>query len=186
MARAGGHDPLELRQRLLQDAPRHRAVLDLAAEKAGWGQPLPSGRHRGVAIVDDKGSLCAQVAEVSLVGAQGFRVHRLVCATDCGQILHPDAAVAQIEGAALLGLSEALFEEITLRDGRVEQSNFHDYRILRMSETPSVEVHLLEGINEPLGVGEVGVPPVAAAVANALYTATGRPVRSLPIRLSTG
>jgi isoquinoline 1-oxidoreductase beta subunit len=181
MAEAAGRDPLEMRRALLAGAPRHRQVLELAAERAGWGQALPPGRARGIAVHESFGSFVAQVAEVSLSGS-GVRVHRVVCAIDCGRIVNPDTIAAQLEGAVAFGLSAALYGEITLTDGRVEQSNFHDYPILRMNEMPQVEVHIVASDEKPGGVGEPGVPPVAPAVINALAVLTGRRIRRLPVR----
>jgi isoquinoline 1-oxidoreductase beta subunit len=186
VARAGGHDPVRLRAHLLRHAPRQRAVLELAAGEAGWGEPLTVGHHLGVALAEMGGSVCAQVAEISLTEGGGIRVHRIVCAADCGLLVNPDAVVAQLEGGTLFGLSAALHGEITLRDGRVEQGNFDDYLILRMSESPDVEVHVIEGSTAPTGAGEIAVPGAAPAVANAVYAATGRPIRSLPIRPEHG
>ncbi|MDA8230395.1 MAG: xanthine dehydrogenase family protein molybdopterin-binding subunit [Magnetospirillum sp.] len=181
MAHAAGRDPLEFRRALLGDAhPRHRAVLDLAAEKAGWGSPLPAGRGRGIAVHESFRSFVAQVAEVSVDGKGGFTVDRVVCAVDCGIAVTPDVVRAQMEGGIAFGLSAALYSAVTLRDGRVGQSNFHDYPVLRMSEMPAVEVHIVPSAEPPTGVGEPGVPPIAPAVANALFAATGRRIRTLP------
>jgi isoquinoline 1-oxidoreductase beta subunit len=181
LAEAAGRDPLEMRRALLEHDPRRRRVLDLAAERAGWGQALPPGRARGIAVHESFGSLVAQVAEVSLSGS-GVRVHRVVSAIDCGRIVNPDTIAAQLEGAVAFGLSAALYGEITLKDGRVEQSNFHDYPILRMNEMPQVDVHIVPSDEKPGGVGEPGVPPVAPAVVNALAVLTGRRIRRLPVR----
>lgn len=181
MAEAAGRDPLELRRALLEHEPRPRRVLELAAEKAGWGQALPPGRARGLAVHESFGSFVAQVAEVSLSGS-GVRVHRVVCAIDCGRIVNPDTIAAQLEGAVAFGLSATLYGAITLKDGRVEQSNFHDYPILRMNEMPQVDVHIVASGEKPGGVGEPGVPPVAPAVINALAVLTGRRIRRLPVR----
>jgi isoquinoline 1-oxidoreductase beta subunit len=181
IAEATGQDPLELRRALLRDHPRHRAVLATAAEKAGWGSPLPSGRGRGIAVAESFGSFVAQVAEVS-IGRDGTpRVHRVVCAVDCGQIVNPDTIEAQMQGGIVFGLSAALKGEITLERGGVRQSNFHDYPILRMDEMPAIEVHIAPGAGSPGGVGEPGVPPIAPAVVNAIYAATGTRIRTLPI-----
>ena len=182
VARAGGHDPLDLRLRLLRDHPRHRGVLELAAEKAGWGAPPAAGRHRGVAVAGSFGSYVAQVAEVS-VEQDRVRVHRVVCAVDCGRIVNPDTIRAQMESGIVYGLTAALKGEITIRNGRVVQGNFPDYPLLTMAEMPAVEVHIVASEADPGGVGEPGTPPIAPAVANAVFAATGRPVRRLPIRL---
>jgi isoquinoline 1-oxidoreductase subunit beta len=181
MAEAAGRDPLEFRLALLARKPRARRVLQAAAERAGWGQPLPPGRARGLAVHESFGSFVAEVAEVSLSG-ESVRVHRVVCAIDCGRIVNPDTIRAQLEGAVVFGLSAALYGEITLRDGRVEQSNFHDYPILRLSEMPQVDVHIVGSDEKSGGVGEPGVPPVAPAVVNALAVLTGSRIRHLPIR----
>jgi isoquinoline 1-oxidoreductase beta subunit len=182
VAAAAGQDPYAFRRGLLAAHPRHLRVLDLAAEKAGWGGPLPAGRARGIALHESFRSFVAQVAEVSIDGESGRpRVHRVVCAVDCGPVVNPDTVAAQMEGGIAYGLSAALFGEITLAQGRVRQSNFHDYRVLRLHEAPAVSVHIAESRDEMGGTGEPGVPPVAPAVANALLALTGRPVRSLPI-----
>jgi isoquinoline 1-oxidoreductase beta subunit len=183
IAHAGGRDPLELRRRLLAGMPRHLAVLELAAEKSGWGTPLPAGRARGIAIQKSFGSYVAEVAEVSLGASGDVRVHRVVCAADCGIAINPRNVAAQMEGAIVYGLSAALYGEITLDDGRVRQSNFHDYPVLRMDRTPAIEVHLVASGARPTGVGEPGLPPIAPAVANALFALTGRRLRKLPFRI---
>jgi isoquinoline 1-oxidoreductase subunit beta len=180
-AYAAGQDPVALRRTLLARHPRHRGVLELAARKAGWGTPLPEGRSRGVAVHASFGSFVAQVAEVTVNPAGDLRVHRVVCAVDCGRIVNPDIIAAQMESAVVFGLSAALHDAITLKDGRVEQGNFDDYPLLAMDETPRVEVHIVRSTEAPGGIGEPGVPPVAPAVANALFAATGARVRSLPM-----
>ena len=181
LAQAGGKDPLELRRALLADKPRHLAALELAAAKAGWGNPLPAGKGRGIAVHESFHSFVAQVVEVT-VGPKGeIKVDRVVCAVDCGTAVTPDVIRAQMEGAIAFGLSAALFGEITLKDGAVEQSNFHDYRCLRMDEMPRVEVHIVPSAAAPTGVGEPGVPPIAPAVCNAIFAATGKRIRKLPI-----
>jgi isoquinoline 1-oxidoreductase beta subunit len=156
-------------------------VLELAARKAGWGKALPAGRGRGIAVHESFGSFIAQVAEVS-VGPQGeVRVHRVVCAIDCGKIVNPDTIEAQMESGIVFGLSAALHGAITLKNGRVEQGNFDDYPLLRIDEMPRVEVHIVPSEEAPGGVGEPGVPPVAPAVANAIFAASGKRLRSLPM-----
>jgi isoquinoline 1-oxidoreductase beta subunit len=180
LAAAAGRDPLAFRLALLDHAPRHRGVLELAAERAGWLESLPKGKGRGVAVCHSYGSWVAQVAEVSLEG-DAWRVERVVCAVDCGIVVNPDAVAAQMEGAIVFGLSAALHGEITLRDGAVVQSSFEDYPILRMRDTPRIEVHLVASRARPGGVGEPGLPPVAPAVANAIAAATGRRLRRLPL-----
>lgn len=185
LAAAAGKDPLALRRELLSSAPRHRAVLDLAAEMSGWGLALTNGRHRGCAVAESFGSFVAQVAEVSIDDHKRVRVHRVVCAVDCGIYINPDTVAAQMESAIVYGLTAALKSEITIESGAVLQSNFHDFELLRMDEMPAIEVHILKSDNSPGGVGEPGLPPIAPAVANAVFAATGKPVRSLPIRLES-
>ncbi len=180
LAEAAGADPVQFRRGLLSTAPRAVAVLDLAAERSGWGTPAAPGRFRGVALHESFGSWVAQVAEVS-VEAGTVRVHRVVCAADCGQIVNPDTVVAQLEGGIAFGLSAALKEKITIDKGRVRQSSFVDYSILTMRDMPVIEVHLMASIMEPGGVGEIGTPPIAPAVANAVFAATGTRIRKLPI-----
>jgi isoquinoline 1-oxidoreductase beta subunit len=182
LAGLAGADPVAFRLELLAGQPRLRGVLELAAAKAGWGTPLPAGRARGVAAVASFGSYAAQVAEVSVEDG-AVRVHRVVCAIDCGQVVNPDIVAAQMEGAIAYGLTAALKGEITLEKGRVQQSNFADYPMLRINEMPVVETHIVPSHEPPGGVGEPGTPPIAPAVANAVAALTGRRVRRLPIRL---
>lgn len=180
MAVAAGKDPYEFRRAMLDKQPRYKQVLEIAAQKAGWGQPLPAGMFRGIAVAQSFGSYVAEVAEVS-VGADGTpKVHRVVAAVDCGMTVNPTIIERQIEGAIAFGLTAALYGRITLKDGRVEQSNFHDYPILRSNEMPKVEVHIVASTERPGGIGEPGTPPIAPAVANALFAATGKRLRSLP------
>jgi isoquinoline 1-oxidoreductase beta subunit len=183
LAKAGGKDPFEFRRKLLANAPRHRGVLELAADKAGWGKPLPAGRTRGIAVVESFGSYVAEVAEVSVNrSSREVKVHRVVCAVDCGRYVNPDTIAAQMEGSIVFGLTAALKGQITIANGRVEQSNFHDYEMVRMNETPKTEVHIVPSSEPPGGVGEPGTPPIAPAVCNAIFAATGKPIRRLPIR----
>jgi isoquinoline 1-oxidoreductase beta subunit len=170
LAAAAGQDPLVYRRVLLERHPRHRAVLDLAAEKAGWGIPLAAGRARGLALHASFGSICAQVAEVSLQDGQP-RVHRVVR--------------AQMEGAVAFGLTAALMGEITFKDGHIEQFRFDQQDVLRLAQMPSVETHFFPSARPPGGLGEVGVPPIAPAVVNALAVLTGQRIRRLPIRLNS-
>jgi len=156
-------------------------VLNLVAERSGWGSPLPQGRARGVAIAEDTQSLVAEVAEVSLANGRP-RVHKVWCVADCGRVIHPGIAEAQFQGAIAGGLGAALYGEITIEKGRTKQSNFNDYRLLRMSDMPEVDVYFVPSEEEPGGVGEPGVPPIAPAVCNALFKLTGTRVRKLPIR----
>jgi isoquinoline 1-oxidoreductase beta subunit len=183
LAAAAKQDPVAFRRALLGGQPRHLGVLELAAEKAGWGRPLPPGRARGIAVHKSFESYVAEVAEVSLGGDGVVRVHRVVCAVDCGVAVNPDVVRAQMEGGIAFGLSAALYGEVTLDTGAVQQTNFHQYRQLRLPEMPEVEVHIVPSAEPPTGVGEPGVPPIAPAVANAVFALTGRPVRKLPIRL---
>jgi isoquinoline 1-oxidoreductase beta subunit len=181
LAHAAKADPLQFRLQLLSSKPRHRAVLEAAAAKAGWGKPLPAGRFHGLAVAESFGTYVAEVAEVS-VGADGTpRVHKVVAAVDCGQTVNPLTIQRQIEGAIVYGLSAALYGRISHKDGRVEQSNFHDYPVLRMNEMPQVEVLILPSKEAPGGIGEPGTPPIAPAVCNAIFAATGQRLRSLPI-----
>lgn len=183
MAAAAGQDPVAYRLGLLGHRPRHARVLRAVADAADWGGLLPEGRARGVALHESFGSIVAQVAEVSIEGG-ALRVHRVTCAIDCGVVVHPDTVVAQMQGGIGFGLSAALGEEIRIAGGRVVQSNFHDYPVLRLSEMPAIDVVLVPSGDAPGGVGEPGTPPIAPAVANALFALTGRRIRSLPIRLS--
>ncbi len=181
-AHAAAKDPYEFRRGLLPKESRHRGVLELVAEKAGWGKPLPEGRGRGLAVHESFGSFVAQVAEVSVSKEGKPRVHRVVCAIDCGPVVNPNGVQAQMESGIVFGLTAALYGEITFEKGRVKQRNFHDYRMLRMNEMPSVEVHIVPSTDKMGGVGETGVPPIAPAVANALFALTGKRIRRLPIR----
>ena len=180
LAAAAGKDPVVFRREMLGKHPRVQRVLDLAASKAGWGSAMARGRARGIAVHESFGSVCAQVAEVSLEGG-AVKVHRVVAAFDCGLVVNPLTLEAQLQSAIAFGMSAALFGQITLKDGRVVQSNFHDYPVLRMNEMPHVEVHLVPGGEKPTGAGEPGVPPVAPAIANALFALTGKRVRALPL-----
>jgi len=184
LAQAAGKDPVEYRRALLKGHPRHLGVLNLVAEKAKWGTPAPKGRARGVAVHESFGSYVAQVAEVS-VETNVIRVHRVVCAIDCGVAVNPEAVRAQMESGIAFGLGAALYSELTLKDGRVQQSNFHDYRVLRLDEMPVVEVHIVPSTDKMGGVGEPGVPPIAPAVANAVAALTGQRLRELPLRPAT-
>jgi isoquinoline 1-oxidoreductase beta subunit len=184
LAAAAKQDPVAYRRALLAKHPRHLGVLNLAAEKAGWGTPLARRggvrRARGVAVHESFNSFVAEVAEVSLQPNGSFTVDRVVCAVDCGVAVNPDVVRAQMEGGIGFGLSAALHGNITLEKGAVVQSNFHDYRQLRINEMPRVEVHIVPSSEKPTGVGEPGVPPIAPAVANALFAITGKPVTRLP------
>jgi len=185
LAATAGRDPLEYRRRLLQGHPRHLGVLELAAEKAGWGAELPAGRGRGIAVHESFNSFVAQVAEVTVREDQSFSVDRVVIAVDCGIAVNPDIVRAQMEGGMAFGLSAALHGELTLDQGRVVQSNFHDYRLLGIDEMPKVEVHIVPSAQPPTGVGEPATPVIAPAVANALSAVTGHWFERLPLRLSS-
>jgi isoquinoline 1-oxidoreductase beta subunit len=178
LALAGGKDPFQLRRDLLQG--RDRRVLELAAEKAGWGKPLPAGRFRGIAQAKSFETYCAEVVEASVVGRE-VKVHKVTAAIDCGIVVNPDLARAQVESAIVFGLGAALRQEITYKGGAVEQGNFDSFEPLRLHETPEIDVHLVPSDDPPMGVGEPGVPPIAPATVNAVLKATGRPVRALPI-----
>ena len=183
LAKAGGKDPFELRRKLLAKAPRHLGVLELAASKAGWGKPLSAGRTRGIAVVESFASYVAEVAEVSVNRSSGeVRVHRVVCAVDCGRHVNPDIIAAQMQGGIAYGLTAALKGAITIEKGRVQQSNFHNYEMVRLNQMPEVEVHIVPSNEAPGGIGEPGTPPIAPAVCNAVFAATGKPIRRLPIR----
>ncbi len=182
LAQAAGVDPFEYRRRMLEHHPRHLAVLELAAAKAGWGSPPASGRARGIALHESFGSIVAQVAEVSL-NARRVRVHRVVCAIDCGTVVHPDIVAQQVEGSVVFALSACLYGEIGFRDGRTVQSNFPDYEMVRLREAPAVETWIVPSGAPPMGVGEPATPPLAPAVANAVFGITGKRLRELPIRL---
>jgi isoquinoline 1-oxidoreductase beta subunit len=175
-------DPVEFRRSLLGKQPRVLGVLNLAAEKAGWGTSLPDSVGRGVSVQFAMGTYLSQVAEVEVSKEGEVKVRRVVCAVDCGQIVNPDTIVAQIEGGIIFGISAALWGEITLRGGRVEQHNFNDYRVLRINETPLIEVHLVKNTEAPGGIGEPGTIGVAPAMANAIFAVTGKRVRKLPIK----
>ena len=182
LAYAARRDPLDFRRRLLAHHPRHHAVLELAAARAQWGRVGP-GRAHGIALHESFGSIVAQVAEVSLANGK-IRVHRVVCAIDCGTVVNPEIVAQQMEGGIVFGLTAALYGEITISGGRVEQLNFRHYRMLKLAETPQIETHLVRREAPPGGVGEAGTPPIAPAVANAVFRLTGRRLRSLPLRLA--
>jgi isoquinoline 1-oxidoreductase subunit beta len=182
IATAGKKDPYELRRRLLAKSPRHLAALDTAAEKAGWGKPLADGRFRGIALVSSYDGYVAQVIEISVNRkARTLKVHRVVCALDCGRIVNPSSIDAQARGSIVYGLTAALHSGITIEGGRVQQHNFNDYKMLRFDEMPDVEVHIIPSELPPTGAGEFVVPPVAPALCNAIFAATGKRVRRLPI-----
>ena len=182
LAHTAGKDPLQYRRELLAHAPRHVGVLDKVAEMSGWATPAPAGRARGVALVESFGSIVAEVAEVEVVDGR-VKVHRVCAAVDCGDVINPDTATAQIEGGIVYGLSAALFNEVTIAGGRVAQSNFYDLPMPKLVDTPSISVEFIRS-GAPLGgLGEPGVPPIAPAIANAVFALTGKRVRSLPVRV---
>jgi isoquinoline 1-oxidoreductase beta subunit len=181
MAAAGGKDPVELRRKLLSKSPRALGVLNLAADKAGWSKPLPAGRFRGVALVNNLGGFNAQVAEISVDNKGKYHVHRVVCAVDCGQVINPAGVRQQIEGGIVFGLS-ALKGGITIDKGRVQQGNFNQYEVVRIDEAPAIEVHLVDSHEMPAGIGEASTPAIGPAVANAIFAATGKRIRTLPIK----
>jgi isoquinoline 1-oxidoreductase beta subunit len=180
LAAAAKQDPAAYRRALIKD-PRLKAVLDLVLDKAGWGKPLPAATGRGVAIQFAFGSYLAQVAEVRVDRSLNVRVERVICALDCGQMINPDTVRAQLEGGITFGLSAALFNEITIANGRVQQSNFNDFRSLRMNESAQIETFLITNNEPPSGVGEAGTACAAAALCNAIYAASGKRVRTLPV-----
>jgi isoquinoline 1-oxidoreductase beta subunit len=183
LATAAGKDPVEYRRTLLKDHPRHLGVLNLAVEKANWKAPLPDGHALGVAVHESFGSYVAQVAEVSQDNL-AIRVHRVVCAVDCGIAVNPQSIAAQMESCITFGLGFTLHSKLTFKDGQVVQSNYHDYQVLRLNEMPVVEVHIVPSSEKPGGIGEAGVPPTAPAVANAVFALTGQRLRELPLQLS--
>jgi isoquinoline 1-oxidoreductase beta subunit len=181
IAHAVSKDRVEFRLAMLKDKPRHAAVLQLAAEKVGWNTPTPAGRFRGVAVAESFHSYVAQVAEISVDNKGLPKVHRVVCAVDCGMAVNPDQVRAQMEGGIGFGLGAILKSQITLDKGQIVQGNFDGYDVLRINEMPSVEVHIVKSSAPPTGVGEPGVPPIGPAVANAMFKATGRRIRILPL-----
>lgn len=180
LAHAAGQDPYEFRRALLSQQPRYRGVLELAAQKAGWGQPLPAGRARGISVGRHYGSYVAEVVEASLQGGK-VKVEKVVCAIDCGLAINPLTIRAQVESAVLYGMSAALWGDIQVRDGQVVQSNFHDYPVVRMDQVPPIEVHIVPDAQGVGGVGEPGLPSFAPALVNAVFALTGQRIRSLPL-----
>jgi isoquinoline 1-oxidoreductase beta subunit len=182
IAAAAGVDPYELRRRLLPEGSRLRGVLERVAREAQWGKPVAQGRARGLACHYSFGGYFAEIAEVSVNDAGRVRVHKVICALDCGPIVNPDTIKSQVEGAIVYGLSAALKGEITIDKGRVQQANFDGYPLLTIDEMPEVEVHIMASTEKQGGIGEPGVPPLAPAVCNAIYAATGKRIRRLPVR----
>ncbi len=181
LAVAAKQDPVAYRLALLDKTPRAKAVLALAAEKAGWGQPLPERVGRGVSLQHAFASYMAHVAEVEVAKDGSVRVKRVVCAVDCGTVVNPDTVQAQIQSGIIFGITAALYGKITLKSGRVEQGNFDSYQILRMNEAPAIEVHIVQSSEPPGGMGEAGTSCVPAAVTNAIFAATGKRLRQLPV-----
>jgi isoquinoline 1-oxidoreductase beta subunit len=183
LAHAAGKDPYAFRRELLRDHPDWLGVLDMIAEKSDWGSPLPRGKGRGIAIHEAFGTIAGEVAEVSITQDGMLKVERVVCAVDCGHVINPTTVEMQMESGIVYGLTAALYGEITIGEGRVEQANFDTYEMLRINEMPVVETYLaLSGGDKWGGIGEPGVPPIAPAVCNAIFAATGKRVRSLPLK----
>jgi isoquinoline 1-oxidoreductase beta subunit len=183
MAAAAGKDPYEFRLGLLDKQPRSKNVLQIAAQKAGWGKPLPKGRARGIAVMEGYETHMAQVVEVSVVNG-AIKVHRVVVAVDLGRMVNPNIVEQQLESNIVFGLTAALYGNITLKDGRVQQSNFHDYKLLRMPETPKIEMHIVKSTEKPGGIGEPGMAVLSPAMANAVYALTGKRLRKMPFSLA--
>jgi isoquinoline 1-oxidoreductase beta subunit len=181
LAAAAKQDAVAYRRALLDKSPRAKAVLELATDKAGWGQPLPQGVGRGVSVQSAFATYMAQVAEVEVSKDGAVRVRRVVCAVDCGTVVNPDTVQAQIQSAVIFGITAALYGEITLKDGRVEQTNFDTYQMLRINEAPAIEVHIVQSFEPPGGMGEPGTSAIVPAVTNAIFAATGKRLRKLPI-----
>jgi isoquinoline 1-oxidoreductase beta subunit len=182
LAHAAKKDPFEYRRQLLSKSPRLRRALEVAAEKSGWGKPLPPGVGRGIAAVESFGSSVSEVVEASVDKNGKVKIHRIVVAVDCGPVVNPDTIEAQVEGGIVLSLSSVLKDELTIAKGRTQQSNFDDYRIMTIDEMPKVEVHIIPSSEPVGGIGEPGLPPVAPALCNAIFAATGKRIRRLPIK----
>jgi isoquinoline 1-oxidoreductase subunit beta len=180
IAVAGGIDPVELRRRLLRDQPRMLAVLERVAKEGDWGKPLPPGQGRGVALHPSAGSIVAEIAEVAVEGA-AIKVKRVVAAMDCGLVITPDSVETQVQGSIVYGMTAALYGKITIEKGRVVQGNFPDYNMVRMAQMPDIEVHIIASIAPPGGVGQPPTAPIAPAIVNAVFAATGKRIRSLPL-----
>jgi isoquinoline 1-oxidoreductase beta subunit len=183
LAHAAGKDPYEFRRALLEKQPRLKHVLELAATKSGWGTKPAAGRARGIALMEGYGTSMAQVAEVSVTGNK-VRVHRVTVAADPGRMVNPNIVRQQLEGSIIYGLSAALYGEVTLKDGRVQQTNFHNYPVVRMPDSPAIDIHLVDSDEKPAGIGEPGTALISPAVANAVFAATGKRLRKLPLKLA--
>ena len=183
LAVAAGKDPVAYRQALLTKEPRYLQVLATAVEKSGWGKAAPAGRSRGVAVMEGYGTYLAMVSEVSVAG-KDIKVHRVTVAVDVGSMVNPNIVAQQIEGSIIFGLSAALFGEITLKDGVVEQNNFNDYPVVRMNESPVIDVHMIASTAAPGGIGEPNTALIAPSVGNAIFAATGQRLRKMPFRLA--
>ena len=182
LAHAAGQDPYRFRRKMLEGKPEYLRVLDMLAEKSNWGAPMPTGKGRGIAIHEAFGTIVGEVVEAAVSPSGEVRVERAVAVVDCGHVVNPLTVAMQIESGIIYGLTAALYDEITIKDGRVEQGNFDSYRMVRMADAPKIETHLaLSGGAKWGGIGELGTPPVAPAVANAIFAATGKRIRSLPI-----
>ena len=184
LAHSARVDPLTYRLEMLKGKPRHLAVLQLAAQKAGWGTPLPSGTARGLALHASFGSIVAQVAEVSVDKEKHIHVTRVVCAVDCGLAVNPLSLEAQVQGSIAFGLGPTLHSALSIKDGQVQEGNFNDYVVLRLNEMPRVEVHVVPSRGKMGGIGEPATAPINAAVANAVFALTGQRLRSLPLKLA--
>jgi isoquinoline 1-oxidoreductase beta subunit len=180
LAHAAKKDPVEYRRSLLKHHPRHLAALNLAAEKSGWSKPLPAGRFRGVAVHESFGSYVSEVVEISMINGSP-KIHTVTCAIDCGLAVNPDGVKAQMESGIIFGITMAVYGEITLKDGKVQQNNFYDYQISRLNESPEINVYIVESNEKMGGAGECGVPPMAPALANAVFAATGKRIYQLPM-----
>jgi isoquinoline 1-oxidoreductase beta subunit len=181
LAAAAKQDPIAYRRALLDKSPRAKAVLELAAEKAGWGRPLPERVGRGVSLQSVFATYMAHVAEVEVARNGAVRVRRVVCAVDCGTAVNPDTVQAQVQSGVIFGITAALYGEIGLKNGRVQQSNFDTYQMLRMNEAPAIEVHIVQNSEPPGGMGECGTSLIVPAVANAIFAATGKRLRKMPV-----
>jgi isoquinoline 1-oxidoreductase beta subunit len=181
LAAAAKQDPIAYRRALLDKSPRAKAVLELAAEKAGWGRPLPERVGRGVSLQFVFATYMAHVAEVEVARNGAVRVRRVVCAVDCGTAVNPDTVQAQVQSGVIFGITAALYGEIGLKNGRVQQSNFDTYQMLRMNEAPAIEVHIVQNSEPPGGMGECGTSLIVPAVANAIFAATGKRLRKMPV-----